>query len=587
MFAFEAMDPQLPNTADASHFQKLPLTGLSEQYGYLRNSTKDTLINIPNRNTGGKERPTGATLTGLFPVVADKKKKKRGMNPAAPATTVMRGFITPVTSGGEESDFSTVSTPRLDPKTPPSVHSSPDTLPSSLTRAISGLRLDTVGNNNKMALSPPMMIKSSSNHQCNRASSLREYHGSGSDGDADECDTYEIPVGRDFAFLDTRPKPLFGAIEGGLRRNSPHRKMNPSDFEPLKCLGKGAYGTVLLVKQHSTGRLFAQKQLKKATITVHKRLVEQTRNERNILESVNRHPFVVKLFYAFQDHEKLYLILEYAQGGELFHHLAMERTFTEEVSAFYMAEMVLALVHLHRNLGLVYRDLKPENCLLDSEGHLLLTDFGLSKVAVDDASSPDSESRSNSVVGTIDYMAPEVIQGRFYDAAVDWWSLGAVGYDLLTGAPPFSANNHAKIQQKIVHGKVTMPYYLSPDAKDLLTRLLRKEPRKRLGGNMPKDLSIIQGHRFFRKVDWKAMQKRELAAPIQPIITDPAAAENFSTEFTDLVVSPIKAQAAYGLGIGLAHSGKEGDEMGSASSDNVFGGFSFVASASLLDCGEF
>lgn len=586
MFAVEAMNPQILNVTATPHLMQFPLTQLNDQYDQPRGFMEDTLINGAELNTG-MELLTGNTFTGIFPAVAAKKKKKRGMKPAAPATKVTKGFHTPVTSAGEESDFSSVTTPRLDPKTPPSTYSSPNTRPSSLTRAISGLKLDTFGCDKKTTLSPQTMVKSLSNHQCNRASSLREYHGSGSDGDADEYDTYETPIGRDLASLDTRPKLMWGAIEGGLRKNSPHRKMSASDFEPLKCLGKGAYGTVLLVKQHSTGRLFAQKQLKKATITVHKRLVEQTRNERNILESVNRHPFVVKLFYAFQDHEKLYLILEYAQGGELFHHLAMERTFTEEVSAFYMAEMVLALVHLHQNLGVVYRDLKPENCLLDSEGHLLLTDFGLSKVAVDDASSPDGESRSNSVVGTIDYMAPEVIQGRFYDAAVDWWSLGAVGYDLLTGAPPFSANNHAKIQQKIVHGKVTMPYYLSPDAKDLLTRLLRKEPRKRLGGNMPHDLSIIQGHRFFRKVDWKAMQRRELEAPIQPIITDPAAAENFSTEFTDLAVSPIKAPAGFGLGIRIAHSGQEGIGTSSASPENVFGGFSYVASASLLDCCEF
>jgi len=346
--------------------------------------------------------------------------------------------------------------------------------------------------------------------------------------------------------------------------------MTADDFEPISCLGKGTYGTVVLVKHKESGRLFAQKQLKKASLVVRKKLVEQTRTERAILESVNRHPVVVKLFYAFQDHEKLYLILEYAQGGELFHHLSMERMFPEETAAFYMAEMILALEHLHKNLGVVYRDLKPENCLLDTEGHLLLTDFGLSKVATDDAD------KCNSFLGTVEYMAPEIIQGQEYGRAVDWWSLGALGHDLLTGSPPFTGNNNLKIQQKILHGKLQLPYFLGPDAKDLLSRLLRKEPKKRLGANMPKDMQIIKGHRFFKKIDWKKLAKRELQPPIQPLITDPALAENFSTDFTDLSLSPTVTRKSFSLS-------EHFEEMDLDVSSNPFGGFSYVASSSLLE----
>lgn len=254
----------------------------------------------------------------------------------------------------------------------------------------------------------------------------------------------------------------------------------------------------------------------------------------------------------------------------------MERMFSEEVAAFYMAEMVLALDHLHRNLGVVYRDLKPENCLLDAEGHLLLTDFGLSKVAVNDSDSESSKCNTMQV-GTIDYMAPEVVKGDPYDAAVDWWSLGALGYDLMTGSPPFASANWAKTQQKIVHGgKITIPYYLGPDAKDLLLRLLKREPKKRLGGNMPKDLATIKAHRFFRRVNWKALEKREdITAPIQPIITDPEAAENFADEFTGLVMSPIEGSVLKDV--------MDGNDV--EMSDNPFGGFTFVASNSLLECG--
>lgn len=377
-----------------------------------------------------------------------------------------------------------------------------------------------------------------------------------SDSDRTEMESYEVNLDEDFS-VDTLSKT------STMLGNNIMRKMSADDFEPLMCLGKGSYGTVLLVRQLSTGRLFAQKTFKKASITVHKKLIEQTKTERNILESVNRHPFIVNFYYAFQDHEKLYLILEYAQGGELFHHLAAERMFSEDVAAFYMAEMVLALDHLHRTVGVIYRDLKPENCLLDHEGHLLLTDFGLSKVTLDD------ESPCRSILGTPEYMAPEVIEGKEYGAAVDWWSLGALGFDLLTGAPPFTGNNNAKIQEKIVKQKLALPYFLSADAKDLLTRLLRKDPKKRLGYNMAKDMQTIKSHRFFRKINWKLLEARELEPPIQPLITDPELAENFAQDFRDLPLSPVLTRSFL-----------------SEAQSNPFGGFSFVASQSLLDGGD-
>lgn len=492
------------------------------------------------------------------------------MKPADPAAKVIKGFETPVLSGTEEdSDVSRLSTPQLAGiKTPITAACSPEARPSALTRAISMLKLrDESPDRDGDDIRRPSLASQGSDRSMTSSLSRMDTR------TTTDFETYDVPLEHDFMSPDAE-KPNYGIVEGGLRQTSPNRKMSATDFEPLKCLGKGAYGTVLLVKQHSTGRLFAQKQLKKATVTVHKRLVEMTRSERQILESVNRHPFVVKLFYAFQDQAKLYLILEFAQGGELFTHLAQERMFSEEVAAFYMAEMVLALDHLHRNLGVVYRDLKPENCLLDAEGHLLLTDFGLSKVALNDDSN-GMEKCDSMGVGTIDYMAPEIVQGKPYDAAVDWWSLGAVGFDLLTGAPPFASSNHAKTQQKIVHGKPSMPYYLGPDSKDILTRLLRKEPRKRLGGTMPKDMQTIKTHRFFRRLDWKKLERRELTPPIQPIITDPAEAENFAKEFTDLAMSPVETR----FRLSEKMAGESSDGIG----ENPFGGFSYVASNSLLE----
>lgn len=389
--------------------------------------------------------------------------------------------------------------------------------------------------------------------------------GARSDTGSEGSESYEVNLEHDFVSESVRDRTGFmDQFEGGLNVN---RKMTTEDFEPLRCLGKGTYGTVHLVKQRLTGRLYAQKQFKKASLVVHKKLVEQTKTERQILESVNRHPFVVKLFYAFQDQEKLYLILEYGQGGELFTHLNTEKMFPESVAAFYMAEMLLAISHLHNDLGVVYRDLKPENCLLDSEGHLLLTDFGLSKVSAE-----EEDDSCKSILGTVEYMAPEVILGKKYGKAVDWWSFGALGYDLMTGNPPFRGQNHAKIQDNIVKQKLSLPYFLGPDAKDLLTRLLRKDPNKRLGANMPKDLELIKRHRFFRKIDWKKLAARELEPPIQPMITDPELAENFSPEFTELSISPVTTRDASFFNV---------------AKDDPFGGFSFVAPSSLLESNAF
>ncbi|OJJ51474.1 hypothetical protein ASPZODRAFT_391598 [Penicilliopsis zonata CBS 506.65] len=490
-----------------------------------------------------------------------KKQQQQGFGQIAPALSTVRGF-TPMASGDEDSDLSATNSRALN---------SPVVQPSS-TSGVSALKLQIE------ALSLSGERPTSSQHS--------ETHSNASvcsDSDQTEVLTcYEVPLDHDFvsteaaAQEDSNNGPNTTDIRAQLCR-----KMTTDDFEPLLCLGKGSFGTVLLVRHVLTGKLYAQKQFRKASITVHKKLVEQTKTERMILESVNRHPFVVKLFYAFQDHEKLYLILEYAQGGELFHHLAIERMFDEDAAAFYMAEMVLALEHLHQNVGVIYRDLKPENCLLDHEGHLLLTDFGLSKIAVDDAD------RCNSTLGTIEYMAPEVVQGKLYGKACDWWSLGALGYDLLTGSPPFKANNHAKLQEKIVKQKLVLPYYLGPDAKDLLTRLLRKEPSKRLGYHMPKDLQTIKQHRFFRKIDWKALERRELTPPIQPVVTDPALAENFSVDFTHLPLSPLIASAGFeeSYGRSMAPRASSAGLDGLPGETDPFGGFSFVASSSLLNNG--
>lgn len=353
--------------------------------------------------------------------------------------------------------------------------------------------------------------------------------------------------------------------------NEPQKKLQPSDFKPLKVLGQGTYGKVLLVRETRTNRLFAQKQLKKASMIVEEKHVVQTRTEREILESV-RHPYIVKLFYAMQDKEKLYLILEYAQGGELFNYLADQSMLSEDAVQFYCAEMILALYHLHVNVGVVYRDLKPENCLLDSEGHLVLTDFGLSKVAT------DSDASCRTFLGTPEYMAPEILEGLEYDYAVDWWSLGAVCYDLLTGNPPYPGDDHKTILGKIWKSKkVDFPFYLTRDAQNFMSRLLVRNPKSRWGY---KDIEKIKNHSFFDGIEWDLLERRDpnIVPPIVPIITDPEKAENFSKEFTDMPLSPPVHNSH--MDIPNRNSGKG---FGFDEDSHPFRGFSFTASKSFID----
>ncbi|KAF9928851.1 serine/threonine protein kinase psk1 [Linnemannia zychae] len=354
---------------------------------------------------------------------------------------------------------------------------------------------------------------------------------------------------------DATPAQSVTSPPAGPRR--PKHKMTPDDFKFLKVIGRGAYGKVYLVRHIATNALYAMKVLKKASIIVHAKDTECTMSERKILEAI-RHPFIVKLHYAFQTDHRLYLILEYAGGGELFTHLASERMFSEEHTAFYAAQLVLALEHLH-SLGIIYRDLKPENIMLNAHGDIVLTDFGLSKVPLE-----NSDGRTGTVCGTIEYMAPEVISERVqYDRTVDWWSLGIVIHDMLTGSPPFVGNNRKKTMDAIMNKKLNLPYYLSSDAKDLLGKLLKRTPSARLGFG-PKGIENIKKHRFFRKIDWKLLALRELEPPIVPFLSDPESVENFNPEFTEQPVqeSPIFPHGSIHINGGARYN--DGTDSGTA-----------------------
>ncbi|KAK5441479.1 hypothetical protein LTS15_011246 [Exophiala xenobiotica] len=508
----------------------------------------------------GRQEAKGSVILSTNAAKRKKKKNKARTAEAAHALNTVKGFIR-ADSGAEDSDAS-ITSPRVlspIPRLPALAGASPGLRPQSPGVSSLKAQLDALNSRSQSRSRSRVRTNLDSEANSSAASAASDTQG---DDTPEEMVSYHVQIDQDFvsqSVADTEVSSTsVSTLDADQRATSIiARKMTAADFTPIRCLGDGAFGT---------------KQLTKAFVKVHKRRIESTKSERTILELVNRHPFIVNLYYAFQDHEKLYLILEYASGGELFRHLELEKFFSEEVAAFYIAEIVLALDYLHNTVGVIYRDLKPENCLLNAEGHLLLTDFGLSKVAVPDPSTPGG-SRCNSLgVGTIEYMAPEIIRGwdesdwgPGYGKSCDWWSLGAMACDLMTGKPPFGGGNWTKIQQNIMHQKLSLPYFLSPDAKDLLTRLLRKEPKKRLGVG-PNDINTIKKHRFFKKIDWKKLEARELEPPIRPLVTNPELAENFSKEFTERAVDAAPRRHSRTL-----------------SKSDPFGGFSYVASHSLLE----
>ncbi|XP_062235260.1 ribosomal protein S6 kinase alpha-3 isoform X2 [Platichthys flesus] len=301
-------------------------------------------------------------------------------------------------------------------------------------------------------------------------------------------------------------------------------KADPRQFELRKVLGQGSFGKVFLVRKISgpdAGQLYAMKVLKKATLKVRDRV--RTKMERDILVEVN-HPFIVKLHYAFQTEGKLYLILDFLRGGDLFTRLSKEVMFTEEDVKFYLAELALALDHLH-GLGIIYRDLKPENILLDEEGHIKLTDFGLSKESI------DHENKAYSFCGTVEYMAPEVVNRRGHTHSADWWSYGVLMFEMLTGTLPFQGKDRKETMTMILKAKLGMPQFLSSEAQSLLRNLFKRNPANRLGAG-PDGVEEIKRHHFFSTIDWNKLFRREIPPPFKPASGRPDDTFYFDPEFT-------------------------------------------------------
>ncbi len=290
----------------------------------------------------------------------------------------------------------------------------------------------------------------------------------------------------------------------------------PKDFELLKVIGMGAFGKVLQVRNRHSSTVYAMKVISKRLIKRKVSYVENILAERNILSKISNHPFIVTMHASFQTREKLFIIMDFCAGGELFLKLGKEGHFRERTAAFYLAEIILALEHLH-SVNVLHRDLKPENILLGTDGHLCLTDFGLAKDFTGNGDSEDDWART--LCGTMEYMAPEMVARKWYGKGADYWSLGCIAYEMMSGLPPFSSKKGSKdLFRKIMSERVKMPDGASACACKLLKGLLNRDVNKRLGSSKGTFLEVggvgaLKQQTFFAGLDWGKLELKEIDPP--------------------------------------------------------------------------
>jgi len=299
-------------------------------------------------------------------------------------------------------------------------------------------------------------------------------------------------------------------------------KVGPLDFEFLKVIGRGAFAKVMQVKYKGDNEIYAMKILRKKQI-IARNQIDHVKAERKILQAL-QHPFLVKLRFAFQSDSKLYFVLDYCRGGELFFHLKKRKKFTEQETQIILAEVALALGHLH-SLDVIYRDLKAENVLLHETGHVCLTDFGLSTPL--DPLNP----KARTFCGTPEYLAPEIVSHEGHGKAVDWWSLGILCYELCVGLPPFYHQNLNTMYHKIQTEHPKFPLTMSAECQDLISQLLNRIPSKRLGGGR-EDVEDVKRHAWFQNLDWVKLFKKEIEPIYKPQVKSSMDVSNFSKEFT-------------------------------------------------------
>lgn len=311
-------------------------------------------------------------------------------------------------------------------------------------------------------------------------------------------------------------------------------QLNLDHFQLLRVIGRGSYAKVLQVEHKKTRRIYAMKVIKKELVNDDED-IDWVQTEKHVFEAATNYPFLVGLHSCFQTASRLFFVIEFVNGGDLMFHMQRQRRLPEEHARFYAAEICLALNFLHQR-GIVYRDLKLDNVLLDAEGHIKLTDYGMCKEGLLPGLT------TGTFCGTPNYIAPEILRGEEYDFSVDWWALGVLMYEMLAGRSPFDAvgnadnpdqNTEDYLFQIILEKPIRIPRSLSVKAASLLKGFLNKAPAERLGCHAKTGFHDIQSHPFFRNIDWEQLEQKQIVPPYKPHIRNERDLEHFDPAFTN------------------------------------------------------
>ncbi|XP_059225057.1 atypical protein kinase C isoform X5 [Stomoxys calcitrans] len=311
------------------------------------------------------------------------------------------------------------------------------------------------------------------------------------------------------------------------------RQFSLDDFELIRVIGRGSYAKVLMVELKKTRRIYAMKVIKKALVTDDED-IDWVQTEKHVFETASNHPFLVGLHSCFQTPSRLFFVIEFVRGGDLMYHMQRQRRLPEEHARFYAAEISLALNFLHEK-GIIYRDLKLDNVLLDHEGHIKLTDYGMCKEGI------RLGDTTSTFCGTPNYIAPEILRGEDYGFSVDWWALGVLLYEMLAGRSPFDIagasenpdqNTEDYLFQVILEKTIRIPRSLSVKAASVLKGFLNKNPADRLGCHRETAFMDIKNHPFFKVIDWEMLAYKQVTPPFKPRLDSDRDLANFPPEFT-------------------------------------------------------
>ncbi|XP_060788660.1 protein kinase C zeta type isoform X3 [Neoarius graeffei] len=346
--------------------------------------------------------------------------------------------------------------------------------------------------------------------------------------DTEDTDRTFLPHSRTVEKAEDDPE---GVVDG-MEKLQLSETLTLSDFDLMRVIGRGSYAKVLLVRLKKNEHVYAMKVVKKELVHDDED-IDWVQTEKHVFEQASTNPFLVGLHSCFQTESRLFLVIEYVNGGDLMFHMQRQRKLPEEHARFYAAEICIALNFLHEK-GIIYRDLKLDNVLLDQDGHIKLTDYGMCKEGIRPGDT------TSTFCGTPNYIAPEILRGEDYGFSVDWWALGVLMFEMMAGRSPFDImtdnpdmNTEEYLFQVILEKPIRIPRSLSVKAASVLKGFLNKDPKERLGCQVQTGFTDIKSHTFFRSIDWDQLEQKQVTPPFKPQITDDYGLENFDTQFTN------------------------------------------------------